>query len=100
VLTLLIHCQVAIAKFENNEALFKSGQNRFRESKNSGQAFVGKPGEGGRGRIMSKSIESSTTDIAQEFINLMTTQRSFQANARTINTSDEMMQEVFNLVRK
>ncbi len=92
--------QVAIAKFENNEALFKSGQNRFRESRNSGQAFLGKPGEGGRGRVVAKAVESSTTDIAQEFINLMTTQRTFQANARTINTSDELMQEVFNLVRK
>ncbi len=92
--------QLAIGKFENNEALFKAGQNRFRESRNSGQAFIGKPGEGGRGRVVSKSIEASTTDIAQEFINLMTTQRTFQANARTINSADELMQEVFNLVRK
>jgi flagellar hook protein FlgE len=92
--------QVAIAKFENNEALFKTGQNKFKESRNSGQPFIGKPGEGGRGRIVPKSIESSTTDIAQEFINLMTTQRSFQANARTINSADDLMQEVFNIVRK
>lgn len=91
---------LAIGKFENNEALFKSGQNRFRESRNSGQAFIGKPGEGGRGRCVPKSIEASTTDIAQEFINLMTTQRTFQANARTINSADELMQEVFNLIRK
>ncbi|MEW6056961.1 MAG: flagellar hook protein FlgE [Bdellovibrionota bacterium] len=92
--------QVAIAKFENNEALFKQGQNKFRESKNSGQAFIGKPGEGGRGRITPKSIESSTTDIASEFINLMTTQRSFQANARAITTADELMQEVLNMRRQ
>lgn len=92
--------QVAVGKFENNEALFKSGQNRYRESRNSGQAFIGKPGEGGRGRLVPKSIESSTTDIASEFINLMTTQRSFQANSRVINSADELMQEVFNLVRK
>lgn len=92
--------QVAICKFENNEALFKSGQNRFRESKNSGQAFIGKPGEGGRGRIVPKSVESSTTDIANEFINLMTTQRNFQANARAITTADEMMQEIINIKRQ
>jgi flagellar hook protein FlgE len=89
--------QVAVAKFENNEALFKKGQNQFRESRNSGQAFIGKPGEGGRGKITSKSIEASTTDIATEFINLMTTQRSFQANARAVSTADELMQEVLNL---
>jgi len=92
--------QVAVAKFENNEALFKSGQNRYRESKNSGQPFIGKPGEGGRGRIIPKSVESSTTDIANEFINLMTTQRNFQANARAISTADEMMQEIINIKRQ
>lgn len=89
--------QVAIAKFENNEALFKKGQNQYRESKNSGQAFVGKPGEGGRGRITPKALESSATDIAGEFINLMQTQRSFQANARAITTADELMSEVLNM---
>lgn len=91
--------QVAIAKFENNEALFKKGQNYFRESKNSGQPFIGRPGEGGRGRITPKAVESSTTDIANEFINLMTTQRTFQANARAVTTADELMQEVLNIKR-
>ncbi len=89
--------QVAIAKFENNEGLFKTGGNRFRESKNSGQAFIGKPGEGGRGRVAPKTIEASTTDIANEFINLIQTQRNFQANARVITTSDELLQEVINM---
>ncbi|MBI3558120.1 MAG: flagellar hook protein FlgE [Deltaproteobacteria bacterium] len=92
--------QVAVAKFENNEALFKAGQNRFRESKNSGQAFIGKPGEGGRGRISPKAMESSTTDIASEFINLMTTQRTFQANAKSVTVADELMQEVLNMRRQ
>jgi flagellar hook protein FlgE len=91
---------VAVAKFENNEALFKMGQNKFRESRNSGQAFIGKPGEGGRGRITPKAIEASTTDIASEFINLMTTQRAFQANARTITMADELMAEVLNMKRQ
>lgn len=92
--------QVAVAKFENNDALFKAGGNMYKESRNSGQAFIGKPGEGGRGRIASKSLESSTTDIAAEFINLMTTQRAFQANARSINSADDMMQEVFSIVKR
>ncbi|MBI3542560.1 MAG: flagellar hook protein FlgE [Deltaproteobacteria bacterium] len=92
--------QVAICKFENNESLFKAGGNKFRESRNSGQAFIGKPGEGGRGRINPKSMESSTTDIASEFINLMTTQRSFQANSRAITVADELMQEVLNMRRQ
>ncbi len=91
--------QLAIAKFENNEGLFKMGQNRFRESRLSGQPTIGAPGSGGRGTLQSKSLESSTTDIANEFINLMTAQRNFQANSKVISTADEMMQEVLQLKR-
>ncbi len=91
--------QIALAKFENPEGLFKVGQNRFRESRLSGQATVGAPQAGGRGSVSSKTIESSTTDIANEFINLMTAQRNFQANAKVISTADEMMHEVLNVKR-
>jgi len=91
--------QIALAKFENPEGLFKMGQNRYRESRLSGQPTIGAPQSGGRGQVSSKTIESSTTDIANEFINLMTAQRNFQANSKVISTSDEMMQEVLNLKR-
>src|SRR6185312_4216836 len=63
--------QVALAKFENPEGLFKMGQNRYRESRLSGSPTIGAPGQGGRGTISAKTIESSTTDMANEFINLM-----------------------------
>lgn len=91
--------QVALAKFENPEGLFKMGKNIFRESRNSGQATVGAPQAGGRGQILAKTLESSTTDIASEFINLMGAQRNFQANSKVISVSDEMMQDVLNLKR-
>lgn len=91
--------QIALAKFENPEGLFKMGQNRFRESRLSGQATIGAPQSGGRGRISSKTIESSTTDIASEFINLMQAQRNFQADSKVISTSDEMMQDILNIKR-
>lgn len=91
--------QIALGKFENPEGLFKMGQNRFRESRLSGQATIGAPQAGGRGRVTSKTIESSTTDIANEFINLMTSQRNFQANSKVISTADEMMQEILNIKR-
>lgn len=91
--------QVALAKFENPEGLFKMGKNLFRESRNSGQPTTGAPQTGGRGQILAKTLESSTTDIANEFINLMTAQRNFQANSKVISTSDEMMQEILNLKR-
>lgn len=91
--------QIAVAKFENNEGLFKAGNNMFKESRNSGAANVGAPNAGGRGRVFSKSVESSTTDIASEFVNLIQMQRAFQANSRTLSSSDELMQEVLNLRR-
>lgn len=91
--------QVAIAKFENNEGLFKAGGNLLKESRTSGQPNIGAPGAGGRGKIFAKTIESSTTDIASEFISLIQMQRAFQASARTMTASDELMQEVLNMRR-
>lgn len=91
--------QVAVAKFENNEALFKTGKNLFKQTLKSGQAALGKPGADGRGEVLSKSIEQSNVDIAQEFIALMGAQRNFQANTKTITTSDQMLQEVLNIKR-
>lgn len=89
--------QIAIAKFENNEGLFKVGKNLFKESRNSGQPAMGEPGSAGRGDVLSKSIELSNVDIANEFVNLMTAQRNFQANAKTIGTADAMLQEIFRM---
>lgn len=91
--------QIAVAKFENNESLFKVGRNLFKESRNSGQAAMGKPGESGRGEVLSKSLELSNVDIANEFVGLMTAQRNFQANAKTLTTADQMLQDVLNIKR-
>jgi len=91
--------QIAVAKFENNEGLFKIGKNLFKESKSSGQAALGKPSESGRGEVLSKSVELSNVDIANEFVNLMTAQRNFQANAKTLTTADQMLQEVLQIKR-
>jgi flagellar hook protein FlgE len=91
--------QVAVGKFENNEGLFKIGKNLYKESKASGQGALGKPGEQGRGEVLSKSIELSNVDIANEFVNLMTAQRNFQANAKTLTTADQMLSEVLQIKR-
>jgi len=91
--------QMAIAKFENNEGLFKVGKNLYKESKDSGQAAIGKPGESGRGDVLAKSLELSNVDIANKFVGLMTSQRNFQANSRTLTTADQMLQEVLNIKR-
>jgi flagellar hook protein FlgE len=91
--------QVAVANFENAEGLFKTGKNLFKETRKSGQAAMGKPGADGRGEVVAKSLEQSNVDIANEFIGLMAAQRNFQANTRTITTSDQMLQEVLNIKR-
>lgn len=91
--------QVAVAKFENNEGLFKMGKNLFRETRKSGQAALGKPQVDGRGQVLSKSIELSNVDIADEFISMMNAQRNFQANTKTITTTDQMLQEVLQIKR-
>jgi flagellar hook protein FlgE len=91
--------QITLAKFENPEALFKVGNNRFKEARDSGTPSVGAPNRAGRGKLFAKSLERSTVDLAMEFVNLIQNQRSFQANAKTITTTDELLNEVIQLKR-
>lgn len=91
--------QIALAKFENPEALFKVGNNRLKESRESGLAALGSAGRAGRGKLFAKSLERSTVDLAAEFVNLIQNQRGFQANAKTITTTDELLNEVIQLKR-
>ena len=89
--------QVALAKFENPEAMFKVGNNRMKEARDSGSPSVGKPNKAGRGKLFAKSLERSTVDLASEFVNLIQNQRGFQANAKTIETSNAVTQTIINL---
>ena len=91
--------QVALATFNNPGGLEKTGSNLYAFSPNSGLAIIGRPAEGERGSILAGSLEMSNVDIAEEFTNLIVTQRAFQASSRIITTSDEILQEVVNLKR-
>jgi len=91
--------QITLSRFENSEGMYKLGNNRFKESRMSGTPAMGVPGMGGRGKVFAKSLERSTVDLAMEFVNLIQGQRSFQANAKTITTTDELLGEVINLKR-
>ncbi len=90
---------IALARFENNEGLYKLGSNRYKEAVFSGQPLTGFAGEASRGTIVSKSLEQSNVDLAAQFVQMIQTQRNFQANAKTITTSDELLQDVINLRR-
>ena len=69
------------------------------ESNNSGQAQIGAPGQGGRGTLSAGTLEMSNVDLSRQFTEMVTTQRGFQGNSRTISTADEILQELVNLKR-
>ncbi|MEE8300598.1 MAG: flagellar hook-basal body complex protein, partial [Desulfatiglandales bacterium] len=91
--------RVALAKFQNNQGLFKIGGNLFRETRLSGYPITGKPGASGLGNLSPNSLEQSNVDIATEFVKMITTQRGFQANSKIITVTDQMLAELINLKR-
>lgn len=91
--------QVAMATFNNPGGLIKSGDSLYTSSSNSGQAQVGKAGTGGRGKLTPGSLEMSNVDLAQQFSDMIVTQRGFQANSKIITTDDSMLEELVNLKR-
>lgn len=91
--------QVATAVFTNPGGLTASGENLFEVSNNSGLANIGPAQEGGRGKMIAGTLEMSNVDLSEQFTDMIVTQRGFQANSRTITTSDQMLQELINLKR-
>jgi len=91
--------QVGLATFINAEGLEKAGDTNFVVSNNSGIAEVGAPGTQNRGSINSGTLEMSNVDLAEEFTDMIVTQRGFQASSRTITTSDELLRELLSLKR-
>ena len=90
--------QVALATFTNPGGLEKSGETNFVVSNNSGDANIGPSGIAGKGKFISGALEMSNVDLAGEFTDMIVTQRGFQANSKTITTSDQMLQERNNFV--
>ncbi len=91
--------QIAIANFSNPNGLNKEGDTLFSASENSGIPQVGEPGNGGRGDISGGTLEMSNVDLAQQFTEMITAQRGFQANSKIITTTDQMLQDLVNLKR-
>jgi flagellar hook protein FlgE len=91
--------RIALATFTNPGGLEKTGENGYRATFNSGTAELGAPGSTGLGSLTGGALEMSNVDLSQEFTNLIVAQRGFQANARIITTSDEVLQELTNLKR-
>jgi len=91
--------QIAIATFANQGGLEKAGDTTFRESNNSGMANIGPSGIASKGSIVSGVLEMSNVDMADQFTDMIVTQRGFQANSRTIQTADQLLQELLSLKR-
>jgi len=91
--------QLAIATFSNPSGLTKVGNNLYQVSYNSGEPDQGMPGISGRGVIKPETLEMSNVDLSQEFVDMIITQRGFQANSRVITTSDQILEELVNLRR-
>jgi flagellar hook protein FlgE len=91
--------QVSLAKFQNEQGLYKEGGNLFRETRLSGDPVTGAPGTNGLGSISPNSLEQSNVDIATEFVKMITTQRGFQANSKIITVTDQMLAELIALKR-
>lgn len=91
--------QIILADFNNQAGLLKAGQSLYQSSANSGDPVEGIAGETISGIMSSGALEASSVDIASEFTNMITAQRGFQANARIITTSDNMLDELVNLKR-
>ncbi len=91
--------QIVLTRFVNPDGLVSNGNNHFLETIESGAALSGAPTTNGLGRVLSETIEQSNVDLGKEFVDMIITQRAFQANSRAITTSDEMLQELVNLKR-
>ena len=91
--------QVALAVFTNPQGLTATGENLFEVSNNSGAPNEGAANTGGRGKIVAGTLEMSNVDLSDQFTDMIVTQRGFQANSRSITTSDQMLQELLTLKR-
>jgi flagellar hook protein FlgE len=91
--------QVTMADFLAPSGLTRQGQNLFAESSESGQPVLGNARTGGFGAIVGQSLELSNVDLAAQFVTMIQTQQAFQASARIITTTDDLLTEAVNLVR-
>ena len=91
--------RIAMADFLSPSGLNRSGNNKYTESQESGSPTIGVPDTGGLGKILGESLELSNVDIAQAFVTMIKTQQAYQASARLITTTDDLLSESVNLVR-
>ena len=91
--------QVSMATFANNVGLESAGNGTYIQTSNSGDPIIGQANTGKRGGIVASSLEMSNVDLSRSLTQLIVVQRGFQANSKTITTSDQMLQTLLQLKR-
>jgi flagellar hook protein FlgE len=91
--------QIVVADFAAADQLLRIGGNLLSATSTAGEPVVGAPGVGGRGSIVSGALEASNVDIAEQFVRMIAAQRSFEANAKSITTADQLLSELIAIKR-
>lgn len=91
--------QIALASFVNPGGLEKAGDSTFMGTNNSGEPDISTAGVAGKGNFVTGTLEMSNVDLSEQFTDMIVTQRGFQANSKTIQTTDQMLQELMTLKR-
>ncbi len=90
---------ITLTRFANPAGLRSLGGNLYEETPASGTPEAGKPGEQGFGRVIQGYVEASNVNIVEEMVNLIVAQRAYEINSKSVQTSDEMLQNVANMKR-
>jgi len=90
--------RVTVATFDTQDGMERVGGNLFRAQRIPGEPSFGVAGQGGRGDVFGSNLEAANVDIEEEFINMITAQRSYQANSRVLSSTNELLRELVNLI--
>ena len=88
---------IRLANFANAQGLQPAGNNQWVQTYAAGDEVTGLPGDAGFGTLQSGAVEDSNVDLTAELVNMITAQRTYQANAQTVKTQDQILQTLVNL---
>jgi flagellar basal-body rod protein FlgG len=91
--------RIEIANFQNAAGLQAIGKNLYLATQASGEAIVGTPGENGLGTLLAGFVEQSNVSVVEEMVNMIVSQRAYEASSKVIRTADEMLTQANNVVR-
>lgn len=91
--------RIELARFQNPAGLQNLGNSLFAPTQASGDAITGTPGENGMGTLLSGYIEQSNVSVVEEMVNMIVSQRAYEANSKVIRTADEMFTQANNVIR-